>query len=84
MQADIDEVVHVKFEGEIAEILVKMDPTLYRKYIKDENGKSGLYIELLKALYGTLRVALLFWKLLTSKLVKRGFVINPYDWCVGQ
>jgi hypothetical protein len=26
MQADIDEVVHVKFEGEIAEMLVKLDP----------------------------------------------------------
>jgi hypothetical protein len=26
MQADIDEVVHVKFEGEMAEMLVKLDP----------------------------------------------------------
>jgi hypothetical protein len=40
MQADIDEVVHVKFEGKIAEMLVKLDPQLYRKYVKDENGKS--------------------------------------------
>jgi hypothetical protein len=84
MQADIDEVVHVKFEGEIAEMLVKMDPKLYRKYVKDENGKSVLYVELLKALYGTLKAALLFWKLLTSKLVKWGFAINPYDWCVAN
>jgi hypothetical protein len=39
MQADIDEVVHVKFEGEMAEMLVKLDPALYRKFVKDENGK---------------------------------------------
>jgi hypothetical protein len=84
MQADIDEVVHVKFEGEIAEMLVKMDPKLYRKFVKDENGKSVLYVELLKALYGTLRAALLFWKLLSTKLVQWGFVINPYDWCVAN
>jgi hypothetical protein len=77
MQADIDEVVHVKFEGAFAEMLVKMDPKLYRKYVKDENGKSVLYTKLLKALYGTLRAALLFWKLLPSKLVKWGFTINP-------
>jgi hypothetical protein len=64
MQADIDEVVHVKFEGEMAEMLVKLDPKLYRKYVKNENGKSVLYVELLKALYGTLKAALLFWKLL--------------------
>jgi hypothetical protein len=83
MQANIDEVVHVKFEGKIAEMLVKLDPQLFRKYVKDENGKSVLYVELLKALYGTLKAALLFWKLLSSKLVSWGFVINPYDWCVA-
>jgi Reverse transcriptase (RNA-dependent DNA polymerase) len=84
MQADIDEVVHVKFEGELAEILVKLDPKLYRKYVTDENGKSVLYVELLKALYGTLKAALLFWKLLSNKLISWGFVINPYDWCVAN
>jgi hypothetical protein len=42
MQADIDEVVHVKFEGEIAEMLVRMDPKMYRRYVKDENGKTVL------------------------------------------
>ncbi len=84
MQADIDEVVHVKFEGEIAEMLVKLDPKLYRKYVKDENGKTVLYVELLKALYGTMKAALLFWKLLTKKLISWGFVINPYDWCVAN
>ena len=84
MQADIDEVVHVKFEGEIAEMLVKLDPQLYRKYVKDENGKTVLYVELLKALYGTLKAALLFWKLLSKQLVSWGFEINPYDWCVAN
>ena len=84
MQADMDEIVHVKFEGEIAEMLVKLDPKLYRKFIKDEHGKPVLYVELLKALYGTMRAALLFWKKLSSQLVEWGFVINPYDWCVAN
>jgi hypothetical protein len=65
-------------------MLVRMDPKLYRKYVKDEHGKSVLYVELLKALYGTLKAALLFWKLLSSKLVSWGFTINPYDWCVAN
>jgi hypothetical protein len=51
MQANIDEVVHVKFEGGIAEMLVRMDPKMYRRYVKDEHGKTVLYVELLKALY---------------------------------
>jgi hypothetical protein len=42
MQADIDEVVHVRFEGEISEIIVRMNPKLYRKYVRDENGKAVL------------------------------------------
>jgi hypothetical protein len=82
MQADIDEVVHVRFEVEIAKMLVRMDPKLYLKYVRDENGKAVLYVELLNALYGTLRAALLFWKLLSSKLILWGITINPYDWCV--
>jgi hypothetical protein len=84
MQADIDEVAHVKFEGEIAEMLVRMDPGPHRKYIKDENGKTVLYVELLKALCGTLKAALLFWKLLSGKLASWGFEINPCDWCVAN
>jgi hypothetical protein len=41
-------------------------------------------VKLLKALYGTMRAALLFWKLMSSKLVLWGFEINPYDWCVAN
>jgi hypothetical protein len=85
IQAEIDEVIHVKFEGEIAEMLVRtMDPKLYRKYVKDGHGETVLYVELLRALYSTLRAALLFWKLLPSILILWGFVINPYEWRVAN
>jgi hypothetical protein len=84
MQAYIDEVVHLKFEGEIAEMLVRLDPKMYRQYIKRWIGKTVLYVKLLKALYGTMRAALLFWKLMSSKLVLWGFEINTYDWCVAN
>ena len=84
MQADMDELVHMRLEGTMAELLVRLDPKLYRKYVQTINGKSVLYVELKKALYGTMRAALLFWKLLTSKLVAMGFEINPYDWCVAN
>jgi hypothetical protein len=84
IQADIDEVVNIKFEGKIAEMLVRMDLKIYRKYVKDENGKAVLYVELLKALNDTLKAALLFWKLLSRKLVLWGFEINHYDWCISN
>ena len=60
MQADMDEVVHMKLEGQMAELLVRIDPKLYRKHVQTEKGKSVLYVELKKALYGTLKAALLF------------------------
>ena len=41
-----------------------------------------MYVELRKALYGTLKAALLFWELLSSTLEKWGFESNPYDACV--
>jgi len=43
-----------------------------------------LYVKLRKALYGTLQVALLFWKLLSNTLKEWGFTINEYDHCVAN
>jgi hypothetical protein len=70
MQADMDKTVNIELQGKIAELLVKLDPKLYRKHIQLKRGKPVLYVELKKALYGTLRAALiiLFWRKLSSKL----------------
>ena len=82
MHSDIDEQVHLKSEGEIAELLIKVDPT-YAEYVSKEKGKTVIYAELSKALYGTLQATLLFWKNLSTFLIKdQGFQVNPYDWCV--
>ena len=39
---------------------------------------------LLKALYGTLKAACLFWEKFTATLTKHGFQINPYNACVAN
>jgi hypothetical protein len=85
MQSDMDELVHVKLEGPMAELLAKVDPGKYCQYIAIENGRPVMYVELAKALYGTLQAALLFWKNLSSFLVEElGFVVNKYDKCVAN
>ena len=84
MQADMEGTVHMKLEGKMAELMERIDPKLYRKFVVMENGKKVLYVQLEKALYGTLKAALLFWKLLSSKLIMWGFVLNPYDSCVAN
>jgi hypothetical protein len=50
MQADMEDTVHMKMEGKMAELLVRIDPKLYRKYVRMESGKMVLYVELKKAL----------------------------------
>jgi hypothetical protein len=34
MQADMEDLVHMKLEGKMAELLVKLDPKLYQKYVQ--------------------------------------------------
>ena len=80
----MDELVHVKLEGKMVDLLMKLEPKLYHKYVLIEKGKLILYVELKKALYGTLRTALLFWQKLSKQLEDWGFKINPYDWCVAN
>ena len=48
MQVDMDELIHMKWEGKLAKLLFKMKPKLYQKYIKIEKGKQALYVKLQK------------------------------------
>jgi len=58
---------------------------MYKKHIwYNKKGKLMLYIQLKKALYGTLQATLLFWKLLSETLQEWGFVLNPYDKCMAN
>ena len=83
MQVDMDELVHLWFCGEMVDKLLEIDHELYSGYVTIERGEKVMYVELLKALYGTLRAARLFWEKLYAKLVKDwGFVPNWYDSCV--
>eukprot|EP00957_Ditylum_brightwellii_P053636 4064156-Ditylum_brightwellii.AAC.1 len=62
VEADMDKIVYMKIEGIMAELLTKLDQKLYREYLRNENGRSVLYVQLKKALYRTLKAAILFWK----------------------
>ena len=69
-------VVHIKLKGEMAMLLVKIDPSLYKTYVVEEKGQPVIYAQLTKALYGQLEAALLFWKLLTKQLKQWGFTVT--------
>ncbi|MCK7499178.1 MAG: hypothetical protein MZW92_58370 [Comamonadaceae bacterium] len=82
MQADMDELVHVRFTGKMVDLLMEIDPDMYGPCVTKEGKETVMYVELLKALYGTVRAARLFWEKLTAKLLEWGFTANPYDSCV--
>jgi hypothetical protein len=84
MHPDMDEVVHMRIDGPMAKVLVNIDPEQYEPYLTEEHGKPVIYVKLVKALYGTLQAALLFWKDLSGFLIDHGFVLNPYDECVAN
>jgi Reverse transcriptase (RNA-dependent DNA polymerase) len=84
MQAEMDEETFVRISGKTAELLLEIDKDMYSPHVMTEKGEAVLYVELLKALYGTLRAARLFWEKLSSQLVQWDFEINPYDRCVAN
>ncbi len=84
MQADMDDVVFMKMVGETAQLLLQVNKEKYENFVVLEKGKPVIYVKLKKALYGTLKAALLFWQKLTRSLEREGFKINPYDRCVAN
>jgi len=77
----------ILFQGKLAELMVMVDPKLYRKYVTYEcnsKGNAMLYVQMNKALYSLLQSALLFYKKLRKDLEGYGFKINPYDPCVAN
>ena len=84
MQADMDPGVYMRIDGAMADLLMEIDYDMYHPHMVKEKSKPVIYVELLKALYGTLRAARLFWESLSGKLQVWGFTINPYDSCVAN
>jgi hypothetical protein len=84
MQVDMDEIVHMRLEGTMADLVVKLPPETYEKFVVKAKERNVLYVQLKKALYGTLCAALLFWRKLTEVLQSWGSKLNPYDQCVAN
>jgi hypothetical protein len=83
MQAGMDELIHIRLEGPLAEMLVWIDQSKYQTYVVIENQKKVIYVVLKNFLYGTVQAALLFWEDLSRFLIEElGFTMNPYNRCV--
>ena len=70
--------------GQLTELMVLVEPKLYREYVRYENRKAELYVRMTKAIYGMLNRALWFYKNLRADLEADGFIVNDYDPCVAN
>ena len=73
----------MKIRGALVDILCNMDPS-YREYVVIEKGEKVLYTHILRAIYGLLISAILFYKKFRASIEKQGFEVNPYDPCVAN
>ena len=85
LHAELDEEVYMLLRGQLADLMVTVDPELYGPYVrKTAKGESIMYVKMKKAMYGLLRSALLFYLRLVKDLQEFGFELNPYDPCVAN
>ena len=75
-----DENTFMLLRGQLAELMVLVDPKLYLEYVRySPSGQAMLYVRMTKALYGMLKSALWFYRKLRDNLKEQGFDLNPYD-----
>ena len=69
----------MKITGVLVHLPVEMAPELYGRYVVYDNGRTLLYVEVIRALYGMLVTYLIWYNKLCSDLEDIGFEFNPYD-----
>ena len=78
LRAFMKKLVLIKINQEESQMLVEMYPEL-EEYL-DDQGK--LTAECLKALYGLIESGKLWYDTIKEKLIKNGYVQNPYEPCI--
>ena len=63
--------------------MCKVNPE-HRENVQMENGVKVLYLRILKALYGCMESALLWYDLYAKNLKSQGLLVNQYDRCIAN
>jgi hypothetical protein len=78
-----DKNVILVIRDEFVDILCEVNPE-YKKHVRIVNGRKVLYVRILRAIYGCIESAMLWYNLYSSTLEGMGFKLNPYDKCVAN
>ena len=74
----------MKIRGKLVEWLVEIAPETYQEHVVIENGVKVLYLEILRAIYGMLEAALLWYRKFHTDLESIGFCFHDYDPCIAM
>ena len=85
LQTDIpkDKFMLILLEGKFVDIMCEIN-TEYKQHVSTTDGRNTLYLRILKAIYGMIEYALLWYELYGILLKVIGFQINTYDMCVAK
>lgn len=73
----------VKLSEQEVTAMLEVDKS-YGQFLNVENGRRNMFLKLNKALYGTLKAAIIWYNTFTEVLKGIGFKINRYDPCVAN
>jgi Reverse transcriptase (RNA-dependent DNA polymerase) len=79
-----DERILMKITGVLVDMLVQMAPDTYGPFVVMEKGRKVLYVIALRAIYGMLDAALMWYEKFKKDLEGHGFEFNPYAPCVAN
>lgn len=81
LQTSMEGRVILKLSGELADMLVALDPDRWGKHRRIVRGRPVIYVRCSKAIYGTVNAAILSYRKLAGHLKDWGFEMNPYEPC---
>jgi hypothetical protein len=74
-----DKRVMMKITGVLVDMLAGLNPELYGPYVVYEKNRKVIYVQVIRAIYGILEAALLWYKKFRKELEAAGFKFNPYN-----
>ena len=84
LNADMESEVFMWIPEPIASVLCDRDPSFVPYMHTNKNGQRRVLVQLLKAQYGCVESARLWYEHIKKALIEQGFDTNPFDPCIFQ
>jgi hypothetical protein len=84
LNADMESEVFMWIPEPIASVLCEREPSFKPFLHTNKQGQGRVLVQLLKAQYGCVESARLWYEHISKAIIEQGFQINPFDQCIFQ